>query len=108
MKDTQDQHHFSHWALVELMGHQKIAGWVTEQSIAGVPFLRVDIPDKEGQTRFSRFYAPAAVYCISPVDKQIAIGLVLKMETEPVARYQLEHFARTKTHQYDEPDQCED
>lgn len=102
MTDTQGQNHFSQWALVELMGHQKIAGWVTEMTIAGVAFLRVDVPDKNGNPTFSRFYAPGAVYCISPVDKQIAVGLALKMEVEPVHRYQLEHFSKTATHQYEE------
>lgn len=87
---------FRHWAVVELMGHQKIAGLVEATQIAGAPFLRINVPNAAGATRFSRFYSPSSVYCISPCDKQIAIGVALKLDAEPVQRYQLAELANTK------------
>ena len=41
-----DQEKFDQWAVVELFGHQQIAGRVTEASIGGCSFLRVDVPDQ--------------------------------------------------------------
>lgn len=32
------------WAIVELFGHARIAGRVTEQVIAGQGFIRADVP----------------------------------------------------------------
>jgi hypothetical protein len=88
---------FEHWALVELMGHSRIAGLVSEQSIAGKCFIRVDVPNERGELLFSRFYSPDAVYCISPTDKQIAIGLAVNCVARPVNIYDLERLVEDKT-----------
>jgi len=87
---------FEHWALVELMGHQRIAGLVSEVAVAGKGMIRVDVPDAKGETLFSRFYSPDAVYCVSPTDKQIAIGLALKCASRPVSIYDLSRLIEDK------------
>lgn len=35
---------FDQWGIVELMGHQRVAGHITEQQVGGTNFVRVDIP----------------------------------------------------------------
>lgn len=82
---------FESWVILELMGHQKIAGHLREVTIGGAPFLRVDVPDKDGKPRFSRMYSPGAVYAINPVSKQIAIGAAARMAASvaPVSVYDL-------------------
>ena len=35
---------FEEWAVLELMGHRRLAGKVTEATIGGGAFLRIDIP----------------------------------------------------------------
>jgi hypothetical protein len=35
---------FHSWAIVELFGHNQLAGLVTEQTIAGQSFIRIDVP----------------------------------------------------------------
>lgn len=87
---------FEHWALVELMGHQRIAGLVSETTIAGKGMIRVDVPNEKGEILFSRFYSPDAVYCVSPTDKQIAIGLAVKCASRPVNIYDLGNLAADK------------
>ena len=87
---------FEHWALVELMGHQRIAGLVSEQVIAGKGFIRVDVPKENGEIVFTRFFGPDAVYAISPTDKQIAIGLALKAAARPVSIYDLTRLVADK------------
>jgi len=88
--------HFEHWALIELMGHQRIAGLVCEVNIAGRGFLRVDVPDANGVIQFSRIYAPDAIYCISPTDRQIAIGLAVKCAARPFQCYDLQKLIADK------------
>lgn len=39
---------FEAWGIVELMGHQRVAGRLSEQPLGGGNLLRVDIPDGEG------------------------------------------------------------
>lgn len=44
------------YAIVELFGHQRIAGKISEQTIAGQNFIRVDVPDTERNPGFSKLY----------------------------------------------------
>lgn len=36
---------FEGWAILELMGHRRLGGYLTEQEIAGAAFIRIDIPE---------------------------------------------------------------
>ncbi|MEI8288812.1 MAG: acetyltransferase [Verrucomicrobiota bacterium] len=96
---------FNEWALVELFGHQKIVGKVSEASLAGGAFLRVDVPAFNGQPAFTRFYGPGAVYSINPVTEEIARGLADRYRNEPVSRYELPQLAE-KVAEPDTPVHC--
>lgn len=84
---------FEEWALIELFGHQKIVGKVTEASLAGGAFLRVDVPAFNGAKAFTRFYGPGAIYSINPVTEEIARGLMEQYRNEPVSRFELPQIA---------------
>lgn len=45
MPEHQDK--FDSWAILELMGHVRLAGRVSETMIAGAPMLRLDVPATE-------------------------------------------------------------
>jgi hypothetical protein len=80
---------FDEWALVELFGHARIVGRVTEATIASGAFIRVDVPDKDGATIFTRFFGPGAIYSMSPISREIAIAIAQSQDAEPVKRYEL-------------------
>ena len=84
---------FSEWALVELFGHQKIVGKVTEATMAGGAFLRVDVPAFDHSPAFTRFYGPGAIYSINPVTEEVARGLCERYRNEPVSRFELPQLA---------------
>lgn len=84
---------FNEWALVELFGHQRIVGRVSETTMAGGAFLRVDVPAVAENKAFTRFYGPGAIYCISPVTEEIALQMVANNRHEPVSRYELPQLA---------------
>lgn len=81
------------WALVELFGHQKIVGKVSEATLAGGAFLRVDVPEFDGEPGFTRFYGPGAIYSINPVTEEIARGLLGSHRNRPVSRFDLPQLA---------------
>ena len=85
---------FDEWALVELFGHQRIIGRVTEQSIAAGAFIRVDVPDEKGETKFTRFYGHAAIYAMSPIGRELALQLAAQQDVAPVSRYDLPPLLR--------------
>jgi hypothetical protein len=80
---------FEGFAVLELMGHRKIAGYVREQNIAGAGFIRIDVPGKDGQVTASQFYSPGALYCLTPVAEDVARRFALGCQPEPVARWEL-------------------
>ena len=84
---------FESWALVELFGHQKIVGKVTEASLAGGAFIRVDVPAVDGNPAFTRFYGPGAIYSINPVTEEIAKDLLTQYRNVPVKSYELTKLA---------------
>ncbi len=85
---------FEQWAKIELTGRNVIAGLVRSKNPLA-PLLRVDIPDAAGNTLFTTFVNPQSIYRLTPVDKQIAIGLAVKLDVQPVTRYSLTQFANT-------------
>ena len=61
---------FAVWGILELMGHRRLGGFIQEAQIAGASFLRIDIHRGEGVV--TQFYAPGAVYALTPTDEAIA------------------------------------
>lgn len=79
---------FTEWVILELMGHRRLSGLLTEQDIAGRGFLRLDIPSEPPTTQL---YNPQSVYCITPTTQEVAQALVGRNGSAvPVARWELE------------------
>ena len=79
---------FQQWAIVELMGHRRMAGLVTEQEIAGHGMLRIDVPQEDGTT-VTQFYSPSALYCLTPVSAAVACAYAQRNYMPPVSVYDL-------------------
>lgn len=78
----------SGWFIVELMGHRRLAGWVTEQTIAGAGFLRIDVPGPDG-LRATQFYPPSSVYAMTPTTEAMARQVADSSRIGPVAHWEL-------------------
>lgn len=90
---------FEHWALVELFGHQRIAGKVTEAEIGGGKFIRVDVPAIGTQQPITKYYGPAAIYGITPVTEETAIGLAKRIDSAPVPAWDVRSLLGEKSPQ---------
>lgn len=91
MTQNGEQTAFEGWAIVELMGHRRLAGLLSEQQIAGSAFLRLDVHGADAEV-VTQFYAPGAVYCITPTTEELARKLGDKARPQPVTRYELEPY----------------
>jgi hypothetical protein len=80
------------WCILELMGHRRLAGWVSEQEVAGKVFVRLDVPDTEtdGPPVATQLYSPDAVYAITPCGDDTARRVARASKVAPVARWELE------------------
>lgn len=80
---------FEQWAILEIMGHQTYAGMVSEQSVGGASFVRIDVPETEGQPAFTKLFGAASIYCISPVTEEVGRMMAKRFRKEPVSVYDL-------------------
>ena len=75
---------FDQWAIVEIMGHQRYAGRVTEQSVGGCNFVRVDVPGVKDMQPFTKLFGQSSIYCITPVDEETARAAVGQFRQQPL------------------------
>lgn len=88
--ETRTEPAYEGWAVLELMGHRRLGGYLAEATLAGAAFIRIDVPAaNEGDTPSTQFYAPAAVYCITPTTEEIARAVAENWRPAPVERWQL-------------------
>jgi hypothetical protein len=80
---------FKQWCLVELMGHNKIAGHCTEQNIAGTNMLRVDVPETASAKAHTKFYNASAIYAIHPISEDVAMELADRFKVAPIQAYDI-------------------
>jgi hypothetical protein len=84
------------WGIVELMGHQKTAGKLSEQSLAGANMLRVDVPAlaatrySPATEPFTKYYSSSAIYAITPTSEAVARAAAAQVRPEAIAIYGLD------------------
>ncbi|MGP3914348.1 hypothetical protein [Nonomuraea sp. 10N515B] len=93
MTDTSSS--FDQWVILEILGHRRLAGRVTEASIAGGSFLRIDVPEADGQPAMTQYYAPSSVYALTPTTEEIARRAAALFRPAPVSRWELASAPRT-------------
>ncbi len=71
------------WAIVELMGHVKLAGKLTEEEKFGVKMGRLDIAD--GDAFVTQLFGGASVYRITIVTEEVARQVNRSTSPAPVS-----------------------
>jgi hypothetical protein len=81
---------FEGWAILELMGHRRLGGRISEATVAGAAFVRIDVPHPQDLelVAATQFYNPTAVYAITPTTEEVARAIALGAP-EPVSRWDL-------------------
>lgn len=87
---------FEEWAVLELFGHQRLAGLVTEVQLGGASFVRVDVPGetKKAPAKLTKMYNPSAIYSITPVTEETARMVAKSVSGEPVTRWDVQEMVR--------------
>lgn len=94
------------WAIVELFGHARIAGRISEQTYGGQSFVRVDVPEITFAPRVgalqtiaahTRSFGAGAIYSINWVDERAARIAAVGIRHQPVDQYSLESALRAMT-----------
>jgi hypothetical protein len=87
---------FEELAVLELFGHQRLAGMVTEVQLGGASFVRVDVPEdaKKKGWKLTKMYNPSAIYSITPVTEETARLVAKSVSGEPVTRWDVTEMVR--------------
>lgn len=78
------------WALIELFGHNRIAGRVTEAEMGGGALIRVDVPSVKDRQPITKYYNVKAIYGITPVDEATARQMAESIDAAPINSYSIE------------------
>jgi len=78
---------FDQWAILELLGHVKLAGRVTEQEHFGTKLGRIDIPTGDGFT--TQFFSGSSIYRLTPTTEEIARSVAARNQPTPAHRWEL-------------------
>ncbi len=73
---------FDSWCVVELFGHKRIAGRVTEQQIGSTSFVRVDVPETPESIGYTKFYGAGAIYAMTPTSEA-----AVRLNAQQIERY---------------------
>lgn len=80
------------WAVVELMGHVKIAGLVTEEERFGTKMGRIDIPMKEGGLT-TQYFGGSSVYRMTPTTEEVARAIATNHQPAPIHPWEMKQPA---------------
>lgn len=86
---SSDSTKFAHWCVLEIMGHQRFAGYLTEITIAGTPMLQLTVPEYRDQPEFTRIFGGGSVYSISPCTEELARGMIPRLRQTPISIFDL-------------------
>ena len=78
---------FKTWAIVELMGHVRLAGLVSEENRFGTVMGRIDIP-KSPDTFVTQYFGGSSIYRVTPCDE--ATARAMRQESSPVQPWMLD------------------
>jgi hypothetical protein len=75
---------FDQWAIVEVFGHSRYAGRVTEEKIGSVSFVRVDVPAVKDFAAFTKLLGGSSIFAITPVAEDVARKAAEQFRSRPV------------------------
>lgn len=84
---------FDSWCILEIMGHARYAGRVTEEQIGGASFIRIDVPYVgEGNRSFTKFFSPGSIFSITPCEEDTARAAAKAFRCEPYAVFDMKNW----------------
>lgn len=89
MNDDQQPTAYEGWAVLEVMGHRRLAGYVTEVTQFGARMIRIDVPAEDDGQPVTQFYGGPSIFCVSPVSEESARAVARYCHPAPVHQYEL-------------------
>ncbi|NUQ83059.1 MAG: hypothetical protein HUU10_15765 [Bacteroidetes bacterium] len=105
--NREDKQEFREWCLVELFGHQRVAGLV--QPSLFPELLRVDVFEGESEKpSITRLINVKAVYALNPIEESVCRALASKYKPEPIQRWEISQLLPARGHGQNEDTENDD
>lgn len=99
------------WGVLELMGHVRLAGRISEETKFGTALGRIDIP-MDGDKFLTQFFAGSSIYRLTPCDEQTARAVAAHNAPQPIHRFEMPQIAHAASvaeqDEYEPDDEDED
>jgi hypothetical protein len=104
-----DQPNHETWAVVEVMGHSRYAGRVSQHTALGGAMIRVEVPAIDGIPAFEKLLSPQAIFAITPCTEALAVECAKRFRSRPFTLLDLPELCRAPKrplleHEDDDPD----
>lgn len=90
---------FNCWAIVQVYGHTKYAGHISERLVFGKVMLELTVPEVSNLEvklpGFTKILNPDSVFDITPVSEEYAISMANKLVKQPIEGYEHSEVLRT-------------
>lgn len=77
------------YAVVEMMGHRKVIGKITESDIGASSLIKVTVLNKSGEPERTEYIGVGSIYCLTIVTEAVAKEAVANYTPEPTWAYAL-------------------
>lgn len=89
MDELDENNTFGVWGILELMGHVKLGGFITQEELFGTKVGRIDVPGPNG-TITTQYFGGGSLYRLTPCTAEVAKAFAVKNQPQPVHLFQLE------------------
>lgn len=82
---------FESWAVAEIFGHQKYAGFVTQMTLGNQIMWRIDVPAIGDNAAFTKIFGLSAIFSLTPCSEDIVRKLIAswQVQSAPLHIFQL-------------------
>lgn len=100
-----DKATFSGYAILELMGHRRLGGYVRETTFAGAAVARIDIPKPDApcwktadapsvdEVAVTQMYGGSAIFCLTPCKASVARAVAVNARPVEMTFYEQQTLA---------------
>ena len=92
------------WADVEVMGHARYAGRVSEYAELGVPLVRVEIPETQHSPACEKLLGASSIFRITPCTEEAARAAAAQFRVQPLSLVALPSLPPPRFLEDDDPE----
>jgi len=82
------------WAVVEVMGHSRYAGRISQHTALGGAMIRVEVPALDGIPPFEKILSPQAIFAITPCTEALAREAANRFRSRPFTLLDMPELCR--------------